>query len=37
MKAHLLDIDGPSSLVWPQAANRLRVMRGLLLWMFGRL
>lgn len=28
-------IDGPSSLVWPQAANRLRAMRGLLLWMFG--
>jgi ornithine carbamoyltransferase len=27
-------IDGPSSLVWPQAANRLRAMRGLLLWMF---
>ena len=28
-------IAGPSSLVWPQAANRLRAMRGLLLWMFG--
>jgi ornithine carbamoyltransferase len=28
-------IDGPSSLVWPQAANRLRAMRGLLLWLFG--
>jgi ornithine carbamoyltransferase len=28
-------IDGPASLVWPQAANRLRAMRGLLLWMFG--
>jgi ornithine carbamoyltransferase len=27
-------IDGPASLVWPQAANRLRAMRGLLLWMF---
>jgi ornithine carbamoyltransferase len=27
-------IDGPSSLVWPQAANRLQAMRGLLLWMF---
>jgi ornithine carbamoyltransferase len=27
-------IDGPSSLVWLQAANRLRAMRGLLLWMF---
>jgi ornithine carbamoyltransferase len=28
-------LDGPSSLVWPQAANRLRAMRGLLLWLFG--
>lgn len=28
-------IDGPASRVWPQAANRLRAMRGLLLWMFG--
>lgn len=28
-------IDGPSSLVWPQAANRMRAMRGLLLFMFG--
>jgi ornithine carbamoyltransferase len=28
-------IDGPSSLVWAQAANRLRAMRGLLGWMFG--
>jgi len=27
-------IDGPASVVWPQAANRLRAMRGLLLWMF---
>jgi ornithine carbamoyltransferase len=27
-------IDGPTSLVWSQAANRLRAMRGLLLWMF---
>jgi len=27
-------IDGPASAVWPQAANRLRAMRGLLLWMF---
>jgi ornithine carbamoyltransferase len=27
-------IDGPSSLVWAQVANRLRAMRGLLLWMF---
>jgi len=29
-------IDGPASLVWPQAANRLRAARGLLLWMFAR-
>ncbi|MDA8300247.1 MAG: ornithine carbamoyltransferase [Actinomycetota bacterium] len=28
-------IDGPSSLVWPEAANRLRAMRGLLLLLFG--
>jgi ornithine carbamoyltransferase len=28
-------IDGPASLVWPQAANRLHTMRGLLLWLFG--
>ena len=27
-------IDGPSSLVWPQAANRLHSFRGLLLWLF---
>jgi ornithine carbamoyltransferase len=27
-------IDGPQSLVWPQAANRLHAMRGLLLWLF---
>ncbi|HTT89291.1 MAG TPA: ornithine carbamoyltransferase [Acidimicrobiales bacterium] len=27
-------VDGPASLVWPQAANRLRAMRGLLLWLF---
>jgi ornithine carbamoyltransferase len=27
-------IDGPASLVWPQAGNRLRAMRGVLLWMF---
>jgi ornithine carbamoyltransferase len=27
-------IDGPASLVWAEAANRLRAMRGLLLWMF---
>jgi ornithine carbamoyltransferase len=27
-------IDGPASLVWAQAANRLRAMRGLLLWLF---
>ena len=28
-------IDGPASLVWPQAGNRLRAQRGLLLWLFG--
>jgi ornithine carbamoyltransferase len=28
-------IDGPASVVWEQAGNRLRSMRGLLLWMFG--
>jgi ornithine carbamoyltransferase len=28
-------IDGPASLVWPQAGNRLRAMRGVLSWMFG--
>jgi ornithine carbamoyltransferase len=28
-------IDGPASAVWEQAGNRLRAMRGLLLWMFG--
>ncbi len=28
-------IDGPQSLVWPQAANRMHAFRGLLLWMFG--
>jgi ornithine carbamoyltransferase len=27
-------IDGPQSLVWPEAANRMHVMRGLLLWLF---
>ena len=27
-------IDGPQSLVWPQAANRLHAFRGLLLWLF---
>jgi ornithine carbamoyltransferase len=27
-------IDGPRSLVWPQAANRMHAMRGLLLWLF---
>jgi len=26
-------IDGPSSLVWPQAANRLHAARGVLLWL----
>jgi len=29
-------IDGPSSLVWEEAANRLRAIRGLLLEMFGK-
>ena len=28
-------IDGPQSLVWPQAANRMHAFRGLLLWLFG--
>ena len=27
-------IDGPQSRVWPQAANRMHAMRGLLLWLF---
>ena len=27
-------IDGPASVVWPQAANRLRAMRAVLLWLF---
>jgi ornithine carbamoyltransferase len=27
-------IDGPASLVWPQAQNRMHSMRGLLLWLF---
>jgi ornithine carbamoyltransferase len=27
-------IDGPQSMVWPQAANRMHAMRGLLLWLF---
>jgi ornithine carbamoyltransferase len=27
-------IDGPQSLVWPQAANRMHSARGLLLWLF---
>ncbi|MDP9074451.1 MAG: ornithine carbamoyltransferase [Actinomycetota bacterium] len=31
-------IDGPQSLVWPQARNRMNAVRGLLLWLFeGRL
>jgi ornithine carbamoyltransferase len=28
-------IDGPQSLVWLQAANRMHAFRGLLLWLFG--
>ncbi len=28
-------IDGPASLVWAQAANRMHAMRGLLLWLAG--
>jgi ornithine carbamoyltransferase len=28
-------IDGPQSLVWPEAANRLHALRGLLLLLFG--
>ena len=27
-------VDGDQSLVWPQAANRLHVMRGYFLWLF---
>jgi ornithine carbamoyltransferase len=27
--------DGPRSLVWPQAQNRMHAFRGLLLWLFG--
>jgi ornithine carbamoyltransferase len=27
-------VDGPQSVVWPEAANRLRAIRGLLLWLF---
>jgi ornithine carbamoyltransferase len=27
-------IDGPASLVWPQAQNRMHSIRGLLLWLF---
>jgi ornithine carbamoyltransferase len=30
-------IDGPQSLIWPQAANRLHSFRGLLLWLLGPL
>ena len=29
-------IDGPASLVWVQAANRMHAMRGLLLWLAGQ-
>jgi ornithine carbamoyltransferase len=28
-------IDGPQSLIWRQAANRMHAFRGLLLWLFG--
>jgi len=28
-------VDGPASVVWEQAANRLAAQRGLLLWLFG--
>jgi ornithine carbamoyltransferase len=28
-------VDGPQSLVWPQAANRMHAMRGLLAWVRG--
>jgi ornithine carbamoyltransferase len=28
-------IDGPASLVWEEAGNRMHAMRGLLLWLFG--
>ena len=28
-------VDGPRSVVWPQAANRMRAMRGLLAWAVG--
>ena len=28
-------VDGPRSLVWPQAANRMHAQRGLLLWLIG--
>ena len=27
-------VDGPQSVVWPEAANRLHAIRGLLLWLF---
>lgn len=30
-------IDGPASLVWKQAANRMHAARGLLLWLAGEL
>ena len=29
-------VDGPRSLVWQQAANRMHAQRGLLLWLLGR-
>jgi ornithine carbamoyltransferase len=27
-------VDGPRSLIWAEAANRMHVARGLLLWLF---
>jgi ornithine carbamoyltransferase len=30
-------MDGPGSLVWEQATNRMHAMRGLLLWLMAQL